>query len=70
MVVQNRLAWFVTFFYLKEEEASLRSKVESFTSLWNKGERERLMELFAEDGILMPQGEPVLQGKEGYFSHI
>ncbi len=52
-------------FIMLTEEAELKRRAELFTTLWNANKLDELVDLFTDDGILMPPGKPALHGKDG-----
>ncbi len=48
----------------------MRENTELFTKLWNADELHKLLDLFADDAIIMPPGAPAVHGKEGIKSTL
>ncbi len=55
------------------EEATLKERTELLVTLWNANKRDEVVDMFTDDGILMPAGKVALHGKQGtwtFFSRI
>ncbi len=52
-------------FIFLTEEAALKQRAELFVSLWNENKLDEVVDVFTDDGILMPPGTFPLHGKEG-----
>ena len=42
----------------------MNERSDSFPVLWNAGEVEKLVDLYAKDAVFMPPGSPALSGRK------
>ncbi len=47
-----------------EDLAAIRKLAEEWSSGWDRGDTEALLSLYTSDPVLMPQGQPVVTGKD------
>ena len=51
-----------------EDLAEIRKLAEEWSSGWDRGDTEALLSLYTSDPVLMPQGKPVVTGKDAIRS--
>jgi uncharacterized protein (TIGR02246 family) len=51
-----------------EDLAAIRKLAEEWSSGWGRGDTEALLSLYASNPVLMPQGQPVVTGKDAIRS--
>ena len=51
-----------------EDLAAIKKLAEDWSSGWDRGDTEALLSLYTSDPVLMPQGQPVVTGKDAIRS--